>query len=114
MEVRRKNDAVRHENSPVCVAYEYGLPTTKIDSAVIELSGRYPDDGWALNTACTALVYVVKGEGKVIFPKGETHLAEGGQILISPNEKYAFDGTMELLFSSTPAWSPDQARHLEN
>lgn len=114
MEIRRKDDATRHENSPTCTAYEYGLPSADIDSAVIELSGRYPDEGWALNTACTSLVHVIKGEGKVIFPGGETALSEDDQVLIPLNEKYAFDGTMKLLFSATPAWSSDQAQQLED
>ncbi|HEX6416153.1 MAG TPA: hypothetical protein VFZ62_01380 [Candidatus Saccharimonadales bacterium] len=111
MEIRKLSEARRHDNTAACTAYEYGMPTGEIDSAVVELSGRYPDEGWVFNTACTALVHVIKGEGRVLTPGGERELGEDDQVLIKPDERYAFEGDLKLLFSATPAWSPDQARH---
>lgn len=113
MEVRKKIDALRHENSPACIALEYDMPTDKIDSAVIELNGRYPESGWALNTACTALIHVIRGEGRVYREAGDIALEEDDQLLIRPNEKYALEGEMKLLFSASPAWSPGQARTID-
>ena len=113
MEARKKMDALKHENSPACVAFEYGMSTDKIDSAVIELNGRYPESGWALNTACTALVHVIRGAGRARSEVGDVVLKEDDQLLIHPNEKYALEGHMKLLFSASPAWSPEQARTID-
>lgn len=110
MEVRKKTEAQRHENSPTCTAFEYGMSTQEIDSAVIELRGRYPEAGWAVNTVSIALIHVVRGEGYIYKDSNSIPLGEDDQILILPNEKYALEGEMKLLFSSSPAWSPEQAR----
>jgi len=113
MKIRKKAEAVRHENSEACVAYEYEMPSTEIDGAVIELTGRYPEDGWVINTVSTSLVHIVRGRGKVYFPDEEVVLAEDDQVMILPNEKYAFDGDMKLLFFAAPAWTPEQARRVK-
>lgn len=111
MEIRKLSEATRHDNTAACRAYEYAMPTGEIDSAVIELKGRYPDEGWVFNTACTALVHVIKGNGKLLYPESERELGEDDQVLLLPQERYAFEGDMKLLFSATPAWSPEQAGH---
>lgn len=111
MNVRKEHEAKRFENSHVCVAFEYEQPTNAMDMARIELSGRYPSDGWSLNTICEAIVYVMKGEGRFCTPDKVVEIAAGDQIHIPPNEKYNFEGAMELLFASTPKWSPEQACH---
>lgn len=112
MQIRKESEARRHENTLACVVYDYQLPTGELDSAVIQLSGRYPQDGWAVNTISTSVVYVLEGRGSLLSGLERQELAEGDQILIEKNEKYAFDGTMRLLYSAAPAWSPDQARNL--
>jgi mannose-6-phosphate isomerase class I len=112
MEVRKKREAKKEKNSAACVAYEYALPTDTLDMARIELGGRYPETGWAVNTVCTSLVYVSRGKGTVTSQGVTHHLAEGDQVLVLPHEPYAFDGMMELLFAATPAWSPMQAKIL--
>lgn len=111
MNIIKNNQAERFENSSACTAYEYPQPTDAIDVSRIELSGRYPDAGWAINTACEALVQIVKGGGKLHYVDGEVDLGEGDQVHIPRHERYAFEGTMELIFASTPKWSPEQARH---
>lgn len=112
MQVRKISEATRHENSPFCTAYEYHMPTRELDCAVIDLAGRYPASGWAMNTACTSLVHVVEGEGRILFETGEYRLGKDDQLLIEKDDKYALDGAMKLLFSAAPAWSPDQAKNV--
>jgi len=111
MNIIKKYKAERFENSTVCTVYEYEQPTKAFDMAIIELSGRYPDSGWTKNTACEALVQVINGEGRLYYLGSEIGLSEGDQVYIPRNEAYAFEGTMKLLFASTPKWSPEQAHH---
>jgi mannose-6-phosphate isomerase class I len=113
MEVRKKHQATRHENTSDCVVYEYKFGTNEIDMAVIELSGRYPQEGWALNTVCTSLVYIVKGEGKLTGPEMQNELTAGDQALIPKDNKYALEGEMELLFAAHPVWTPEQVKNVK-
>jgi hypothetical protein len=112
VKVLKKTDAIRHENTSSCVAYEYNQPTNELDAAVITLSGRYPENGWVLNTACTSLVHVVSGRGHVYFAGSEVELAEDHQVLIERGEKYALEGEMKLLFIASPKWTPEQAKSI--
>ncbi len=113
MQVRKKKEARRHENTPGCVAYEYQLPTAELDSAVIELAGRYPAKGWAMNVVCNSIVYVIEGEGRLLSEEGVMPLDQGDQALIKKGEKYALEGEYKLLFSATPAWSAAQAKNID-
>ena len=111
MNIRRNSEATAHKNTEACVAYEYPMPTDALNAAVIELSGRYPDEGWIANSAVTSLVHVVHGNGTITNKQGVTDLAAGDQVLIAPEEKYFFDGSMKLLYVATPAWTPEQAKY---
>ncbi len=113
MNIRRNSEAVAHQNTAVCVAYEYTMPVDVVNAAVIELSGRYPDEGWVLNTTCTSLIHVIRGHGCVEGEHGTTELATGDQVLIARGEKYSLDGSMKLLYVATPAWTPEQAEHTQ-
>ncbi|MEC3979527.1 hypothetical protein [Amycolatopsis sp. H20-H5] len=113
MDVRRSNEAIEYKNSGACLAYEYELPSDSVNAAVIELAGRYPDEGWALNTACTSLVHIVKGNGTISTAQTKEDLSTDDQVLLMPNEKYFFDGNMKLLYIASPAWTTEQAEHVK-
>jgi len=84
-----------------------------INGAVIELNGRYPDKGRAVNLKCKMLSYVIKGKGKIVVEGEEVNLREGDLILIEAGEKYFWQGDLKLFASSTPAWSPEQYKEVE-
>lgn len=113
MKIRKKAESIQRNNTDTCVAYEYKLPTSAIDSAVIELSGRYPESGWVLNTVSESILHVVGGAGIIYFEEGSTLLEEDDQVLIQRGERYALEGGMKLLFSATPAWTSEQANFVE-
>ncbi len=98
----------RFENSKTCVAIEYPLHDKDINGTIIELSGRYPEKGLAVNLECKELAYVVKGEGILVVKGKKYSLEEGDVVLIEPNEKYFWQGNMMLFMVCTPAWSPKQ------
>ncbi len=79
-----------------------------INNAVIQLNGRYPEKGFALNTVCEEVIYVVEGAGKLITPANKVILANGDMARILPNEKYYFNGDLTLVIASSPAWYPEQ------
>jgi mannose-6-phosphate isomerase-like protein (cupin superfamily) len=107
----KADESVRYENSQNCVAFEYEFDGEKdINSAVIELSGRYPDSGFSMNTICKEIIYVIEGSGQVGISDNTTQLKRGDMVRIKPNEHYYFVGKMKLLISSSPAWYPEQYR----
>lgn len=109
MDFIKNKDAQRFKNSSSCTAIEYDFKNEKdFNIAGIELNGRYPEQGYALNTVSKELVYVKSGEGALTSGDKTITLSTGDVALIRPNEKYYFEGTLELVISSTPAWHPGQ------
>jgi len=59
---------------------------------VIELTGRYPEEGLAQNLISKEMAYVVDGGGKVIVEGVEYPVNEGDIVLIEPGEKFYWEG----------------------
>ncbi len=108
MKIVKSSHTKKFENSKTCIAIEYPLGDKDINGAVIELSGRYPEKGRAVNLKCKELAYVVKGEGKVAIENQTFKLNQGDLVLIEPGEKFYWQGDMTLFMPCTPAWSPNQ------
>lgn len=108
MKLVKQSDAVEYKNAPTCVAYEYETSTPDINIARIEISGRYPESGTAVNTKVTELVYVAAGTGIVCCDGVSTDLAEGDVLSIAPSERIFWEGQMTLIIACAPAWTLDQ------
>ncbi len=107
----KKSERKRHENSPTCIAYEYSLGDKDINVAFIEINGRYPDKGRVVNKICKEIVFVVGGEGKMEIDKKTFPISEGDSVLVKPNQKYFFQGKLEIITCCNPAWYAEQ--HVE-
>ncbi len=103
-----KSNAVRFENSKSCNVYEYDFDTDVIDTARVCISGRYPEGGYAKNTICSEVAYVLSGTGEICIDCSVQVLNEGDTILINPNQKFFWDGNIELLITCTPKWDSKQ------
>ena len=105
----RRHEADLVTNGGACEVREYDHPTTdKLGAAEIEISGRYPDEGWVCNTACEALIHVIKGHGNAYFTDHEVTLAEGDQLHIPSEQQYALKGVLHIIYMTAPKWSPEQ------
>lgn len=94
-------------------AHEYEFDDAPINAGLIELSGRYPVEQWVKNTACTSLIYVINGGGRLMTPDVSTDFAAGDQLMIPQGQAYAFEANAEILFTATPAWTLDQVEAVE-
>lgn len=104
---------IRFQNSVNCTVIEYPFENeTDINSAVVELNGRYPDNGLSLNEVCKEIVYVIEGSGTVSAGDAIANLHSGDMVRIESHEPYYFEGAMKLLISSSPAWYPDQYKNV--
>jgi mannose-6-phosphate isomerase-like protein (cupin superfamily) len=86
----------------------------KVDIAQATISGRYPQKGFAKNTACEMLYYIVSGKASV-------SLKDGGDFELEPKDAfifpvgclYAVTGDFVALIISSPAWYPEQYEMVE-
>jgi len=92
MKIAKKIDRKEFKNGNFCTAYEYPINDAAIDGAVIELTGRYPEEGLAQNLISKEMAYVVDGGGKVIVEGVEYPVNEGDIVLIEPGEKFYWEG----------------------
>jgi len=113
MKIVYKNQTKTFKNSDVCTAIEYPLGDKDINGAVVELKGRYPDEGRVVNLKCKELAYIIKGSGKAVVEGEERQFNEGDLVLIGAEEKYFWEGDFVMFVSCTPAWYPEQHKEVE-
>ena len=99
------NDAV--------TAWEYAIPDAKLNVARIKIEGRYPKDGFTSNQVVDSIVHIISGNG-ILGSHGRPpiKLNEHDQIHLAAGDSYFFEGTMQILYSATPPWTPEQTNHL--
>lgn len=111
MKIVRQIEAVAIANSATCTAYEYATNTPTVNVARVVVTGRYPEEGWARNTAVDEVVYVAEGQGH-LQTEGSSHsLSPGDVVSIQKGEAVAWEGTLTLIIAAAPAWYPEQYEH---
>jgi len=113
MKIIKKSEVIKFEHGQTCVAREYPLNDRDINVAIIELNGRYPEKGRAMNEISKELAYVASGSGKVVIEGVETEVNEGDMVLVHPGEKFFWQGKMKLFMPCTPAWTQEQYKLVE-
>lgn len=111
MEIIRKDEGVKGENSKNCKTIEYSFKNKEMDFGIAVITARYPEkeNEYCMNTKSTELIYVLEGSGKLQFEDKEVEFFMGDTILISPNEKYAWiTDYCKVSMICTPAWTNSQ------
>ena len=109
MELIKKSDALDGSNSDKCKTVEYSFSDKDMDLGIATITGRYPDEGYCMNTISKELVYVLDGRGKIFFFFFFIEFEKGDAIFIFPNEKYYWDSNYCIVsLTCTPAWSEEQ------
>ena len=95
-------------------SFEYAFAKAALNLAPIHINGRYPGDGYTMNTECDSLIHVLNGQGTLHVKNGRhIILHEGDQVHIPPQEAYAFEGVLDIVYAATPSWTPDQAKSVD-
>jgi mannose-6-phosphate isomerase-like protein (cupin superfamily) len=113
LEVVYQREAVASKGSPFISVFEYCMKDKEINGAKVILKGRYPERGWVENLTCKEMAYVMDGSGKLVVEGKKFLLSKGDLVLILPKEKYYWEGKMTLFVPTTPAWTKEQHRHME-
>ncbi len=78
--------------------------------ALIRVNGRHPAEGYVSNEVSDSLVQVVQGRGVLGMGDGaELPIVNGDQIHLAIGDVYYFEGTMQLVYAASPAWTPEQS-----
>lgn len=105
----KKADARIFKNSDKCIAYEYPTKEKNLNMTVIDIEGRYPEEGQVVNKVCKEIIYVAQGSGKIVVEGKELELNAGDQVFINAGEKFYYsDCQFRLIVSCAPAYYPEQ------
>lgn len=109
MQFIKKSNAVKGANSNKCETIEYSFNDKDMDLGIATITGRYPENGFCVNTISKELIYVLDGNGKLYFENNCIEFGKGDSILINSNEKYYWDSTYCIVsMTCTPAWNEEQ------
>lgn len=114
MEHITKEQSVQGYTSKSCTVTQYPSKEPSINLAIADLSGRYPEKGFAINTKSIEQAYCLSGSGILVTPTQSFNLAQGDTIIIPTNEPYYWEGNFSVLLSCSPAWTPDQHQHVDD
>ncbi len=91
--------------------YEYNIKDKDINYCIVEINGRFPAHGFAVNKVCKEMAHILEGDG-ILWVDGKVYeLKKDDVVLVMPNEKYYWNGKMKLGIPCSPAWYPEQ--HIE-
>ncbi|MDO4199954.1 MAG: hypothetical protein Q4D57_04300 [Clostridia bacterium] len=114
MEIIKKTNAIRINNSGVCELSEYSFENKNMDLGIATLTGRYPDKGYCVNSACMELIYVLEGDGNLCFADKSVDFSAGDSLLIDKGEKYYWETDYcKVAMVCTPAWNVEQYKLVE-
>ncbi len=95
-------------------SWEYTTQSESMNLALIRVNGRYPTTGYTLNREADSLIQITAGAGTLGMSDGTiTELAMYDQIHIQKGDAYFFEGELEMVYTATPKWTPEQTEQVE-
>lgn len=114
MKIIKYAEAEKGTNKDKCKTLEYPFGDNDINVGIAIITGRYPDEGYCMNTNCKQLVYVIEGEGDLNLKNEIIHFSKDDAILIDKNEKYYWNTNYcKVSMTCTPAWTVEQYKLVE-
>lgn len=108
MEFVKKSQAKKFKSISSTTIWEYEMEDGQINGAIAEINGRYPEKGRVVNEESKELVFVLEGKGRLVVEGKEIRFGKGDLLLISPGERYFWQGKMKILMANTPKWRKEQ------
>ncbi|MBN2094720.1 MAG: cupin domain-containing protein [Candidatus Aenigmarchaeota archaeon] len=105
----KKSNAVEIKNGPNCTVHEHYFPSKDLGFATADMEGRYPDKGFATNTACSQIYYVLEGQAKVHYEGKEYPMKAGDAFFFEKGKPYSLECRgLKVAVANAPAWYADQ------
>lgn len=110
-----KPKALPFKNSDTCEGVSLADSNAPVDMAIINISGRYPQSGWAVNHKTHEMVFIQEGSGSLQLKMAEdVQLNRGDVVSVKAGERFAWNGNMTLLMACSPPFDPSQYGHEED
>lgn len=93
--------------------YEYNFKNKDINFCIVDIKGRFPVKGLAINKKCNEMAHVLAGSGFLMVEGKKYNLKQDDVVIIEPGEKYYWVGEMRLGVPCAPAWTPTQHETVE-
>lgn len=101
-------------NSPTCSGISF-TTDAPLDMARIVITGRYPTEGWVRNRESHETVYVLAGEGELLFEEGAQYSLKSGDVVHVPPERwFRWSGDMTILMACSPVFKVSQYEKKED
>lgn len=93
--------------------YEYQFPFKNASLGLSEINGRYPQTGYDIDEKVEASWYVESGTGILWVGGNENKIEKGDMIYVPAGEKFWINGkSLKLVVCSSPRWTPEQHKHI--
>ena len=93
--------------------YEYNIMDKDINYCIVDINGRFPVKGYAINRVVKEMAHILSGSGILVVEGVEYKLEQDDVVLVYPGEKYYWEGNMRLGIPCSPAWYPEQHEDVE-
>lgn len=113
MRIAKKAQTKKVRVGDTMTAFEYPRLDSRLHGSVVELTGRYPQQGRVMNEQCAELAYVIEGSGTLVVEGEKVPFAAGDQLFIAPGERYYWEATATLFLPCAPAWYSEQHKDIE-
>jgi mannose-6-phosphate isomerase-like protein (cupin superfamily) len=112
-EIIKKSDTKKVGEHSVSVFTEYPANFKNLSVGVSLINGKYPSEGFDVDTEIEQVWYVESGSGQIYLNNEVTNIVEGDMIVLSPGDKYWIQGdALKLVVSSSPPWFAQQHKHI--
>lgn len=88
--------------------WEFPTGDRVVSGAVAQIKGRYPEKGFAVNQKSKELAFVISGSGHVVMPIEKRSINVGDLIYLNKGEPFAWEGTLTIFMTTSPAFDPKQ------
>lgn len=99
----------KFQNSRTCEGTVFTASDAPLDFTEITISGRYPEEGWAVNHVSHEMVRIHRGAGMLaIRGARDTKLLQGDVVHVPPETHFAWSGDMTIHMSCSPPFDSMQ------
>lgn len=108
MELIRERQARAFSHEASVTVHDYPTTNPNISGATAFIKGRYPAEGFVMNSKVHEMAFVMAGSGMVHLQGQDIPLEIGDLVLLQPEEAFAWSGQMTLFIATAPRFEPEQ------
>ena len=113
MKIIKNLQAQLFKNSEKCTLYEFDFEDRDMDCGKAIISGRYPDNGYCVNTKCKELIFIIEGNGFLQIEDKRIDFEKNDCILINKNEKFYWNANCTAVIICNPPFNKEQYKFVE-